>query len=148
MKKEKSKGMIFMGGGLCFGGPDIAARLKRGEKVIFNNDYQVEMTLTLEPRLTDQLIEVQPFFALQHAEVDIETPDPNFEDGELEIEIKDGNGGALGLVVNFDQAMFLKDILEYFIQGCDSRDMLRRTQRVSAPEEEDDNTKPNAARPS
>lgn len=141
MTTEKLKGQIYMGGTFVFGGPDIANRLKAGEKIYFNNDHAVEATLGVEPRLADQIIKADPWLHLGDAEIEITTPDIEFADGELPIEIRAGQNTGLGLVFNISQALELRDILNHFIAGYDAADMLSRKRHVDVTLLDDESDK-------
>ncbi|HPH45212.1 MAG TPA: hypothetical protein PL086_12260 [Candidatus Aminicenantes bacterium] len=141
MNDTKPKGQIYMGGELVFGGPDIAARLKTGEKIYFNNDQEVEASLSVEARLRDQIIEAAPWFHLAYAELEITTPCFQFEDGTLEIVFKGGGNVSLGVVINISQALELRDILNHFIAGCDAVDMLGRKRHVNVTLFDDESDK-------
>lgn len=143
---DKGKGKIYIGGTLCFGGPKIAERLRAGEKIYFENDLCIEMGLSVEPRLKDQVAKLEPWFSIDCAAVEIKT-EADFQAGDLCITFTDGSNRTLGLRINLKQAYTLQDLLGNFVQGASAAEYLTRTHRVEAPDEKEEN-EPAAARPS
>jgi len=135
--QRELKGTIQIGGTIRVGGPDICARLKRGEGFILDEE-NVEFCLAVENRLKDQLIEVTPWINLSDAELEISTPEADdFQPrAGLTIAFRAGQGRHFDLAINAEQASVIAKICESFASACSAVEFLANSRFITAPQGE------------
>jgi hypothetical protein len=153
MRNDKPKDMketFFLGGTIRVGGPDIAERLKKGERILVeDHDQHMEFFLSVENRLKDQLLEVTPWIDLSYAEVEISIDDPDVSSPEagLIIRFQAGEGRGFDLVINPEQARVIGQFCEAYAKASDAMKILSRKHRIKAPEDRDETAGASASSP-
>ena len=144
MRNDKPKDMketFFLGGTIRVGGPDIAARLKKGEEVSFRDHEEgIEFDLGVENRLRDQLLEASPFINMADADVDISTTPPDLEHPEcgLGLTFRAGEGRTLELLISYEQALVVGQFCEAYTTAYKAFERLTLTHHINAPEDRDE----------
>lgn len=135
------KGTFLFGGTIRIGGPDLPARLKRGEELAIEDlSRPHEFYFGIENRLKEQLIEVTPWIDLSDADLEILTPDcDEFGPGaSLEIFFRAGRGRHFSLEINRDQAVVLGKICEGYARACAAIENLTGVYHTTAPERDEE----------
>jgi len=125
-----------IGGTIRVAGPEFRDKVGRGEQVMIDEDESyVEFYVQVENSDKEKVLEVDPWFSMDHADVEIsvkDTKNSSPQDDVLNISFKGAAGRELSMVINSAQSRALLEILSNYLRAVDSWEALKKVYPVSA----------------
>jgi hypothetical protein len=130
---KKMRGKILMGGSIGIAGPGILELARKKEGDSFYEVDHVEFNLKVEGAEKFTFTELNPFFDLSAADIDIltEARDDNQICDSFTVEFHDGQERELEIIFSVDQVRALAEILQSYIVVHDSWSRLQEPVRAA-----------------